>query len=248
MSSTQVPRVPLFAAQLNAAILQMHSTEYRNPKQLKDGGVLVVGVGNSGADIAMEVVKTHPTWIAGKETGAFPWRIEPWFSRNVLFQMVRFMFHHVLTIKTPIGRKARPAMMTRATPLIRVKPMDLTDAGVVRVPRVVGVQDGLPVTEDGKALEITNVIWCTGFRPGFSWIDLPVLGDLGEPHHEAGVVAAEPGLYFVGLHFLYSVSSETLMGVSRDAGRIARRIAASRQPHAAQPSPSREEVGVAVGQ
>jgi putative flavoprotein involved in K+ transport len=227
MSSTQVPRVPPFAAQLSEGIRQLHSATYRSPKQLREGGVLVVGVGNSGADIAMELVKTRPTWIAGKETGAIPWRIEPWFSRNVLFRMLRFMFHHVLTIRTPIGRKARPAMLTRSTPLVRVKPSDFTHAGVVRVPRIVGASGDLPVTEDGRALDVANVIWCTGFRPGFSWIDLPVLGKLGEPNHDAGVVATEPGLYFVGLHFLYSVSSETLMGVSRDARRIAKLIAAA---------------------
>jgi len=246
MSSSQVPRVPPFASQLSDRILQLHSGDYRNPTQLKDGGVLVVGVGNSGADIAMELVKTRPTWIAGKESGAIPWRIEPWFSRQVLFRMLRFMFHHVLTIKTPIGRKARPGMLTRSVPLIRVKPSDLTAAGVSRTPRIVGVRDGLPVTDDGKALEVANVIWCTGFRPGFSWIDLPVLGEQGEPHHVAGVVGAEPGLYFVGLHFLYSVSSETLMGVSRDAGRIARRIAATRRSAATRSSETRE-TAVAVG-
>jgi putative flavoprotein involved in K+ transport len=238
MASTQVPRVPPFASQLSDRILQLHSGDYRNPKQLKDGGVLVVGVGNSGADIAMEVVRTHPTWIAGKETGAIPWRIEPWFARNVMFHVVRFMFHHVLTIKTPIGRKARPAMLARSTPLVRVKPRDLPDAGVVRVPRIAGVRDGLPVTQDGQALDVANVIWCTGFRPGFSWIELPVLGESGEPQHRAGVMATEPGLYFVGLHFLYSVSSETIMGVSRDARRIARRIAAARLAGVALPSHS----------
>jgi putative flavoprotein involved in K+ transport len=249
MSSTQVPRVPPFASQLSDRVLQVHSADYRNPTQLKEGGVLVVGVGNSGADIALEVVKTRPTWIAGKETGAIPWRIEPWFARQVLFRILRFMFHHVLTIKTPIGRKARPAMLTRSTPLIRVKPRDLTAAGVSRTPRIVGVRDGLPVTEDGKTLDVANIIWCTGFRSGFSWIDLPVLGEQGEPDHQAGVVVTEPGLYFVGLHFLYSVSSETLMGVNRDAARIARRIAAARRTEVAMSSePSGKAVAVGAGQ
>src|SRR5260370_3903280 len=111
-------------------------------------------------------------------------------------------------------------------------------AGVVRVPRIAGVRDGLPVTQDGQVLDVANVIWCTGFRPGFSWIELPVLGESGEPQHRAGVMATEPGLYFVGLHFLYAVSSQTLMGVSRDARRIARRIAAPRLAGVALPSHS----------
>ena len=80
--------------------------------------------------------------------------------------------------------------------------------------------------DDGQTLEVENVIWCTGFRPGFSWIDLPILGDRQEPTHESGVVPSVPGLYFVGLHFLYAMTSETITGVQRDAKRIAKEIAA----------------------
>ena len=58
-----------------------------------------------------------------------------------------------------------------------------------------------PVLEDGRLADVSNVIWCTGFRHDFGWIDLPVLGDDGQPVHERGVVRAEPGLYFVGLLF-----------------------------------------------
>jgi len=112
-----------------------------------------------------------------------------------------------------------------ANPLVRVKPKDLVGAGVQRVPRVTGVRDGLPVLEDGQVLDVESVIWCTGFRPGFSWIDLPILGDRQEPAHERGVVAGHPGLYFVGLDFLYSATSETITGVQRDAKRIAKQAA-----------------------
>ena len=78
--------------------------------------------------------------------------------------------------------------------------------------------------EDGRVIEAANVIWCTGFRPDFGWIDVPVFGEDGEPMHERGV-ASEPGLYFVGLDFLYSFTSENVGGVGRDARHIARRIA-----------------------
>ncbi|HKI29344.1 MAG TPA: hypothetical protein VKB32_07970 [Actinomycetota bacterium] len=71
----------------------------------------------------------------------------------------------------------------------------------------------------------TNVVWCTGFHPGFSWIDLPVLGPQ-EPRHRRGIVESEPGLYFIGLKFLYSVSSEQIHGVGRDADYIAGKISA----------------------
>jgi putative flavoprotein involved in K+ transport len=84
-----------------------------------------------------------------------------------------------------------------------------------------------PQLEDGRTVEVANVVWCTVFHPGFSWIDLPVLGPQ-EPLHKRGVVESEPGLYFIGLKFLYSVSSEQIHGVGRDAEYIAKKIAAGR--------------------
>lgn len=225
MANSQVPWRPQFAGDLDPSILQLHSKEYRNMSQLKEGAVLIVGAGNSGADIAMEVVQAHPTWMAGKETGHIPFRIETFAARHLLVSIVRFMGHRVLTVRTPIGKKVRPFFLTHAAPLVRVKPKDLVAAGVKRVPKVVGVRDGSPLLEDGQVLDVANVIWCTGFRPGFSWIDLPILGDRQMPEHDRGIVASEPGLFFVGLHFLYSATSETITGVQRDAKRIAKQVA-----------------------
>jgi putative flavoprotein involved in K+ transport len=229
MASHRVPRVPPFARELDPGIVQLHSAEYRNPSQLQSGSVLVVGAGNSGAEIAVEVVTEHPTWLAGKETGHVPFRIERVPARFVFLPlMFRFIGHEVLTVRTPIGRKLRPKLLSHGAPLVRVKPKDIVDAGVERVPRVVGVRDGLPLLEDDRVLEATNVIWCTGFRPDFSWIDLPVFGDEEapkEPIHRRGIVAGEPGLYFVGLFFLYAMSSGFLPGVGRDAEHVARHIA-----------------------
>jgi putative flavoprotein involved in K+ transport len=228
MANYQQPRVPVFASELERGITQLHSTQYRNPSQLRPGGVLVVGAGNSGAEIAVEVVRTHRTWLSGKEPGSIPFRMEnpisgPLFSRVVLGGV----FHHVLTIKTPMGRRARASTFQHATPLIRVKPRDLLAAGVERVPRTVGVQDGRPLLENGQALDVTNVIWCTGYDAGFGWIDLPVFGER-EPLHERGVVASQPGLYFVGLHFQYALSSSMIQGVSRDAEYVVRAIVRGR--------------------
>jgi putative flavoprotein involved in K+ transport len=107
--------------------------------------------------------------------------------------------------------------------LVRVKPKDIAAAGIERVPRVTGVRDGLPLLEDQRALEVANVIWCTGYDPNFSWIDLPSFEKSG-PSHQRGVVAAEPGLYFVGLPFIYAVSSALVRGVGRDAAYIAEQI------------------------
>lgn len=239
MANYQVPRVPRFGRELDAGVVQLHSRDYRNPSQLAPGGVLVVGVGNSGADIALEVARTHATWLSGKESGHVPFRIEGWLARHLLVRIVRFVGHRVLSLGTPIGRKLAPQLLRRAAPLVRVKPADLTAAGIVRVSRVVGVRDGRPLLADDRTLDVANVIWCTGFDPGFSWIRLPVMGDDGLPRHERGIVADEPGLYFVGLHFLYAMSSDTVNGVGRDAERIVRAVESRIRQGRSVPAPVR---------
>lgn len=225
MASAQEARIPAFAGELDPRIHQMHSVEYKNPAQLRDGTVLVVGVGNSGADIGLELARTHRTIVAGKEPGHVPFRIETPIARFVLVRLVRFVGHHVLTVRTPIGRRLRPKLLARGAPLVRVKPQDLVAAGVERVPRIVGVRDGRPVAADGRVMDVDNVLWCTGYHPGLSWIDLPIFDADGQPRHEGGIVPSQPGLYFVGLHFLYSASSETITGSQRDAKRIVNALA-----------------------
>lgn len=225
MASYQQPSVPAFAAGLDPQIIQMHSSEYKNPSQLRAGGVLLVGGGNSGSEIAMELSRDHKVWMAGRDTGHIPFRIQSKMAMLLFMPVVlRFLFHRVLTIKTPMGRAVRRKALTSGGPLIRVKPSDLKKAGVVRTPRVAGVRDGKPVLEDGSVPDVTNVIWCTGFHPGFSWIGLPVHGDV-EPEHQGGIVKSLAGLYFVGLHFLYAFSSTMIHGIGRDAERIAKAIA-----------------------
>src|SRR5213593_1478730 len=130
------PSVPEFASELDPRIVQMHSSEYRDPSQLRPGGVLLVGAGNSGADIAIEVSKTHRTWLSGPDKGQFPLRIEHPLRRLVV-PILWFVASHVLTVKTPIGRKVRPHVLEGGAPLIRVKSQDLLAAGVERVAKTV---------------------------------------------------------------------------------------------------------------
>jgi putative flavoprotein involved in K+ transport len=225
MANYQLPRRPSFAHELDSKILQLHSSEYRNASQLKQGGVLIVGAGNSGAEIAKELAPRHQTWISGRDTGHVPFRIDGFLGRNILIHLVlKVLFHRVLTLSTPMGRKARPRVVSQGGLLIRVKPKDLAAAGVQHVTRTIGVRDGLPLLQDGRVLDVANVIWCTGFDPSLSWIDLPIFGSNGEPRQWRGVVEREPGLYFVGLHFLYAFSSTMIHGVGRDARYIADQI------------------------
>ncbi len=232
MSSWQLPRVPDFASELDSRIVQLHVAEYKNPGQLQKGDVLVVGAGNSGAEVAIELGRTHNVLLSGPSNGAIPFRPESVTARVLMPFIGRIIFHRVLTTKTPIGKRARPKWISTGEPLIRVKPKDLGAIGVERAPRVTGVQNGLPQLEDGRSVDAANVVWCTGFHPGFSWIDLPVLGPQ-EPLHRRGIVESEPGLYFIGLKFLHSVSSEQIQGVGRDADYVAQKIAGRRGIHQA---------------
>ncbi len=224
MSGFQQPRVPSFASELSPDIIQLTSFEYRNPSQLQEGDVLVVGAGNSGAEIALDVVPTHTTCLAGRDVGQVPFRIEGVLSRVLVPIIFRVVFHRVLTIRTPIGRRIRTKMLSVGGPRVRTKRVDLVSAGVRLAPRIAGVEGGKPILSDGRVLDVRNVIWCTGLDAGFSWIDIDVHGPL-EPRHDAGVVPHVPGLYFLGLLFLYAGSSVMVHGVGRDAARLAGIIA-----------------------
>ena len=156
-----------------------------------------------------------------REVGQVPFRPDSFWGRNLFAPLLLgFVFRRLLTVNTPLGRRARPGVLAKGAPLIRVKRCDLAAAGVQRVARVVGARGGAPVLADGRVLSVANIIWCTGFHPAFDWIDLPVFGPHGEPQHRSGVVERQPGLYFVGLPFLHSMSSSMVHGVGRDAARV----------------------------
>ena len=222
----QKPHVPDFASALDPRLTQLHSSDYRNPSQLQNGPVLVVGASHSGADIAHEVAATHPTILSGVDTGQIPAGVDTRRGR-MGFRMLAFAGRHILTMDTPMGRKMRPHVRHGGAPLLRYRRKDLLAAGVERtLARTVAVDDGRPVLDDGRVLDVRNVVWCTGFRPDFSWIEAPFeLGDDGYPVQYRGAVPSAPGLYFVGLLFLHSFTSMLVYGTGRDTGRVAKHIA-----------------------
>jgi putative flavoprotein involved in K+ transport len=220
----QAAFVPDFASDLDVGIFQLHSSDHRGPSQLRDGDVLVVGAANSGAEIALEASATHRTWLSGRHPGSEPTR--PGTVVDRLFTPPFWFFiSRVASVTNPFGRRIRPKMLKETLPLGRVKPKDLDAAGVVRLPRTIAVKDGAPVMEDGRMIDVANVVWCTGYRPAFDWIHLDAFDEEGQPLHDRGVVAAEPGLYFIGLFFLTTLASSLVGGVGRDAEYIARHIA-----------------------
>lgn len=236
MSNYQRPKVPPFASELDPSITQLHSVEYRNPHQVGEGGVLVVGAGNSGGEIALELSRTHRTWLAGTESGHIPFRLERPFGRHIGTRLVPLVGHRLVTLRNPLGRKIRPKFLKMAAPLVRVKPQDLVEAGVERVDRVIGTENGLPLVDGAKPLAVGTVIWCTGFERTTPWLDLPVFDADGSPRHDRGVAADIPGLFFVGQKFQFAPSSDTLVGVSRDARHVVSAVDARRGAAATMPS------------
>lgn len=218
--SYPTPRKPAFASELDRGISQFHSTEYRMPSQFGRGDVLVVGAGNSGAEIALDAAATHRTWLAGRVTGQVPQHFV--FSRPMWWIGSR-----VLTRDTPIGRRMSAVVASgRGQPLVRVRADHLSSAGVERVPRVAGVTDGKPRLEDERVMDVRTVVWCTGFDHSYPWIQMPIRDAAGYVHHTRGVSESQPGLYFVGLPFQYRLSSSLIAGVGDDAKYVVEKVGA----------------------
>ena len=220
------PNIPDWSLELDPGIKQLHSSEYRNPAQLLPGPVLVVGASHSGADIAVDVAREHPTVLAGRDTGQVPFQSGGRLDR-FLTPLIMFMATRVLTVDTLIGRKARDQILAHGAPLERPRRGDIAAAGIERVTvRAAGARDGKPTLEGGRVLDVRNVVWCTGFCGDYSWIEGLACDNDGRPDQDHGVAHDAPGLYFVGLRFQRAFASQLIGGVGRDAAYIAQKIEA----------------------
>ena len=219
------PRIPEFAYTLNPAIYQVHSTGYRHPSQVPEGPVLVVGAGQSGAEIAMDLVKEHRVWLSGRDTGGAHFDRDSFVFRLVV-PIMAFATTRVVNVANPIGRKVREKFLhpPRGIPRGPGTTKPLNNSEVEQVGRTTGTKDGYPQLEDGQVLKVSSVIWCTGAVTDYSWIDLGVFDDYGYPIHDRGVVESQPGLHFMGLMFQRSLSSVLFMGMGRDAEHVAEHI------------------------
>lgn len=219
MAKYQQPKIPGFASQLDPKIVQVHSSGYRNPGQLRGGRVLVVGVDNSGADIAMDVVAHHETWLAGKESGHIPFRNrEPVRSphRHQADPVHRSSCPHTGDSGRPQGatgvhQDGRTARRGEAEGSRRCR----SRAGRT----VVGNRGRTPGARRRIDVAVENVIWCTGFESALSWLEVGIDGN-GDPVHDRGVAADVPGLFFAGRKFQYAATSDTVVGVGRDAAYV----------------------------
>lgn len=223
------PKFPPFAAALDPAIRQIHSSQYHNPGQLQDGSVLVVGAGNSGLEIAMELgASSRQVWLSGKDNGRIPISNSLPLVGNVFWWVI----NKKLTADSRVGRKVRAKLLAGGgDPLIGISLKMADQAGVTRVGRTESVQDCKPVVAGGQLLDVQNVVWATGAGPDYNWIHLPVFDEKGLPVHQRGAVPSAPGLYFLGLRFQYALASTLLGGVGADAAYLAGRIGAERGAH-----------------
>jgi putative flavoprotein involved in K+ transport len=198
---------------------------------LPPGSVLVVGAGNSGAQIALELAQSgRPTWLSGRDTGSIPRRV---LGRDVY----DWLWWTVLrpSVDSWVGRRLMGQLFA-GDPLVGFSRRALIIPTLTSVSRTAGVSNGHPRLDDGRVLEdVRTVVWCTGFRPDFRWIQLPVFGPEGYPEHRRGIVAAAPGLGFVGLRYQYRIGSSLLGGVREDAEYVVRQLA-SHDAHAGRAS------------
>ncbi|XVU21640.1 flavin-containing monooxygenase [Actinoplanes sp. CA-054009] len=206
------PSVPEFAARLR--LPQLHSSRYHRPGDLPPGPVLVVGAGTAGADIALDLAAGREVWLSGRPTGHIPVGV----VRSALVR--RLLYDR----RVPPGGLVRALVGRRGGPLIWQSEKTLRRAGIRRVPRVAGVRDGLPLLADGRVPPVTAVVWCTGFRPGYGWLDARAVGPGGWPAHRRGVSATVPGLGFVGLPGQNTFGSGFLGGMSGDAAYVVERL------------------------
>jgi putative flavoprotein involved in K+ transport len=217
----QVPFVPPMAAKLDPSVIQVHSADYRNPQALPDGPVLVVGGGNSGFQIAEELAATRTVdlSIATK----YPMLPQRRAGRDLFWWLTRLGLLRV-TVDSRPGRR-----MSRRDFVIGTNRRRLERAGVRFRPRLVDAEGRTVRFADHGLLEdVGVVVWATGYRPDYAWIQVPGVVREGHVVHRRGVTQV-PGLYFLGLSWQHTRGSALLGFVNDDAAYLAERIASRYQ-------------------
>jgi putative flavoprotein involved in K+ transport len=214
----QVPNVPALAGELASELFQIHSTGYVRPSDVPEGKVVIVGGGNTGYQIAKELSSTREVTLAvGSRQKPLPQRV---LGRDLFWWLTKTGLIKK-TVESRIGRRLRAS-----DTLIGSSPRELRKRyGIDLKPRVVGASGRTINFADGSELEVDAVIWATGYRSDYSWIDAPVLGPDGRLQHRRGVTDV-PGLYFLGLTWQHTRGSALIGWVKDDAEFIAAQIAA----------------------
>jgi putative flavoprotein involved in K+ transport len=235
----QTPFVPKLAQDLDTGVWQVHSTRYRRPGDTPEGTVLVVGGGNTGFQIAKELSTTHKVVLSvGSKQKPLPQHIA---GRDLFWWLMKTRIL-ATTVESRLGSK----LQYRDT-LIGSSPRELRRRyGVELKPRATDASGRTVRFEDGSELEVDALIWATGYRPDFSWIDLPIFDEYGRLRHRRGVTDI-PGLYFLGLTWQWTRGSALIGWVKDDAEFLAERIAALQEAKTRSPERAPEPISAAAG-
>jgi putative flavoprotein involved in K+ transport len=217
----QTPYIPKLAANLDSEVWQAHSTGYRRPTDLPEGTVLVVGGGNTGFQIAKELSATHKVLLSvGSKQKPLPQRLA---GRDLFWWLTKTGLIHK-TVESRLGQRLK----NRDT-LIGSSTRELKRRYAVELKPRASAASGRTVTfADGSEVEVDAVIWATGYRPDYSWVDLPILDSNGRLRHGRGVTDV-PGLFFLGLTWQWTRGSALIGWVKDDAAFLAERIEASNE-------------------
>ena len=207
-----VPFLPAVAG--SVSVPAVHSSQYRRPADLPPGRVLVVGGANSGLQIAKDLVISRQVVLAcGTNPPAVPQRP---LGRDLFWWLTRFGFMDT----EPDSRLAK-RMRARGDLVVGTSRKDLREAGVDFRPRLVDASGRTATFADGAEVDVDAVVWATGFRPDYSWIDAAAVTDeSGMPRHVGGRSLAVPGLWFLGLPWQRTRGSALLGFVQRDAAHL----------------------------
>jgi putative flavoprotein involved in K+ transport len=236
----QTPYVPKLAEELDAAVRQVHSTRYRRPSDVPEGTVLVVGGGNTGFQIAKELSADRKVILSvGSRQRPLPQRVA---GRDLFWWLTKTGLIHK-TVESRLGQRVKG----RDT-LIGSSPRELRRRYRVELePRAIRAEGRTVGFEDGSEVAVDAVIWATGYRSDYSWIDLPISDSDGRLRHRRGVTEV-PGLYFLGLTWQYTRGSALIGWVKDDAEFIVERIAALEEAkERSAPEPSHESARVRAG-
>ncbi|WHZ02291.1 NAD(P)/FAD-dependent oxidoreductase [Neobacillus sp. YX16] len=214
----QDPSIPEFSQLLSENILQLHSSKYKNPNQLKKGATLVVGGGNSGAQIAAEISIGSIVYLSvGQQLKFLP--------QDIAKKSVFWWFDKLGVLKANVHSKVGQFVKNRPDPIFGFElKSQITNGRVVLKPRATSANKNDIFFDDNTSLKVSNVIWSTGFKSDYSWINLPEFSDeKGLPIHQRGVTSIN-GLYFLGLPWQYRRGSALLQGVGTDAKYIVNKL------------------------
>jgi putative flavoprotein involved in K+ transport len=204
------PNIPKISENLSSDVFQVHSAEYRNPAQIPPGDVLVVGGANSGAQIAEELSQTRQVYLSRGRKLPF---VPRFMTSHLVYRLIELSCIMRVNIESPFGKILRHQDAVYGVNLKKLARVKMKD-------RLIDANGKTVTFKGGEILQIQNIVWATGYRQNFSWVDLPVFDDRGRPCHRRGVTEL-PGLYFLGLEWLWTRGSALLGWVGRDAEYLA---------------------------